>query len=483
PDGDSLRIYTPFRSAYGRSNIRFCLAQRTVDGLPTTGVTRTTNTTTFNGNVHPNTIVPAWNTQMYLNIWVVDMGSSGVLGYSYQPGTWGVGHQNNGFIVDYRAFGAGPGTSAGGYHFNSYNGGKTGVHEIGHFFNLSHTWGPNNSGNPTCTLTDNCEDTPPVNGPFTGCANNGPVTSTACPEAINGAMWQNHMDYANDACMLLFTAQQVARMEAALSGSPDRSTLVNSNGCQPVNLGPDDAGITSIVQPFNGGIVCTSPANPVVRLRNYGTNALTSVSIILTVNGTAQPAYAWTGNLAPNATVDVTVPSITLNPGNNTISATTILPNGVADTEPLNDGPPAVAFTLASFATLPLLEGFDADAFPPPGWRLFNPDGDFTWERSPFGRSSIASLWINNFDEDGTDHNDDLRTSPISTSGITTLNISFDLAHKYFPNSSSFWDTLSVLVSKDCGASYETVYKKWGPDLATAGSSGTSYNSPAASDW
>ena len=69
--------------------------------------------------------------------------------------------------------------------------------------------------NPTCTLSDNCGDTPPTDGPTFNCPP-APVLNTCSPTAP-GVMWQNHMDYADDVCMTLFTQNQATRMNSASS--------------------------------------------------------------------------------------------------------------------------------------------------------------------------------------------------------------------------------------------------------------------------
>ena len=40
----------------------------------------------------------------------------------------------------------------------------------------------------------------------------------SCSNGPNGDMFMNYMDYVDDAAMLMFTTQQVARMHAALEG-------------------------------------------------------------------------------------------------------------------------------------------------------------------------------------------------------------------------------------------------------------------------
>jgi hypothetical protein len=295
-------------------------------------------------------------------------------------------------------------------------------------------------------------------------------------------MWQNHMDYADDACMNLFTLQQVAKMEAAVENAPDRNTLLSSNGCQPVVATPNDAGITTILTPTNGSVSCATSLIPLVTLRNFGTSPLTLVTINLVLNGTPQPAQSWTGSLLPGTTTNISLEGINLNAGNNTLSISTSLPNGAADGDTMNDGASSVTM-VATSANLPLSQGFEDPAFPPAGWFRLNPNNDFTWQRVTPGKTGAYSLFINNYDVDGTNNIDDFRSVPLSTTGVSTLFINFDVAHKFYGSTGVYWDTLSVLVSNDCGATYQTVYKKYGPALATAGSTSAAYTSPTTAEW
>ncbi|HEX6169680.1 MAG TPA: M43 family zinc metalloprotease [Chitinophagaceae bacterium] len=453
---DSLRTYTPFRTTYGRSEIRFCLAQRTPTNLPTNGIDRVVNSNIFSGAVHPSTQIPAWDPTKYLNIWVVQL-SGGVLGFSYTPGAFTPSDPRNGFVNDYRAFGSGPSTSGGGYLFNGFNGGKTAVHEIGHYFNLFHPWSDasNAGSNPSCTLSDGCADTPPTNGPTFGCPP-APVLNTCSPSAP-GVMWQNHMDYADDVCMVLFTQNQTTRMNSAVLTFPDRVGLTTSNGCVPLTLTANNASISAINTPPAGFVTCDPTIPLTVTLRNAGSNALTTVRITVTRNATTVQTFDWVGNLASLASVSVPLNAVPLALGANAIQICTSIPNGVADTEPANDCM-TVNGTRGSGTALPLVEGFESATFPPVGWIRNNPDGGITWQRTTTGveHSGTGKASVDHFNYLTTGQTDDLRTPPFAIGTADSLWVSFWGAYRGFPGFP--FDQFQVMVSTDCGQSFQVVY-------------------------
>ena len=446
---DSLRTYTPFRTTYGRSEIRFCLAQRTPTNQPTNGINRVINNNVFSETVHPSTQIPAWDPTKYLNIWVVQL-SGGILGYSFKPGVFTPSDSRNGFINDYRAFGSGA-----SYLYPDYNGGKTAVHEIGHYFNLDHTWGPNNSGNPTCTLSDNCADTPPTDNPTFGCPP-APVLNTCSPSAP-GVMWQNHMDYADDVCMTLFTQNQATRMNSAIVTFPDRVGLTTSNGCEPPVLILNNASISAINTPPVGFVTCDPTVPLTVTLRNIGSNPITSVTITVTRNTSIIQTFNWTGNLASLATVSVPLNAVPLVLGANNVQVCTSLPNTVADSEPSDDCM-TVTVTQGAGAALPLVEGFEGATFPPTGWIKNNPDGDITWERTTtgVGHSGTGKAFVNHFSYATVDEEDDLRTPSYVIGTADSLWVSFWAAYRGDPRTP--FDHFQVMVSSDCGQTFQVIY-------------------------
>lgn len=114
-------------------------------------------------------------------------------------------------------------------------------------------------------------------------------------------------------------------------------TPTTNDGWDPVAPpANDDAGIAGVPSPQ--GNFCTDTFDPVVTLRNYGANDLTSATINYDIDGGTNNTFNWVGLLAPGATVDITLPAVTTTSGSHVFNTSTSVPNGVADSNPLNDG-------------------------------------------------------------------------------------------------------------------------------------------------
>lgn len=476
---DSLRVYAPFRATYGRSEIRFCKAVRDPNNQPTTGINRITSSSTFTaGGTHPSTIAPAWNTNKYLNIWVVTF-TDNTLGYSYLPGTFAAGDQRAGFVNDYRAFGSGA-----SYLYSSYNLGRTAVHEIGHYFNLNHPWGPNNSGNPTCTLDDGCADTPPTNGPTFGCPSL-PVLN-ACSSAAPGIMLQNHMDYADDGCMFLFTQCQATRINNSLTAT-DRVGLITSLGCQPVNLLSLDASISSINNPVAGQSFCgTTTIAPTIQLTNSGLTTLTSAIITTSLDGGAPISFNWTGSLVSLASTSVTLANVTgLSGGSHSLNICVTNPNTGTDLDNSNNCKTVTFNIVTAGAGVALSESFEGTTFPPASWILTQTSGSGNWARvTTAAKTGIASAKFNNYlYTAGTASS--LTTPPVSfATAAAKATLTFQYAHKSYSGEP---DKLEVFVSTDCGITWTSLWARSGSTganaLITSAGNLTTPFTPTSTQW
>ncbi|PRY14937.1 putative secreted protein (Por secretion system target) [Pontibacter ummariensis] len=202
------------------TRVQFCMAVIDPNGDPTNGITRTRTTRTSFGfgndyvKSSANGGVDAWDRDQYLNIWVCNIDGN-ILGYATPPG---VRPFEDGVVLHYGAVGAAPVNT---YKWN-YNKGRTATHEVGHWLGLKHIWG----NGVSCTDSDGIDDTPNQEQETTGYPT-GIITS--CDNGPYGNMYQNYMDYTDDACMNLFTKGQADYMNAVLSTS--RSSILTSPAC------------------------------------------------------------------------------------------------------------------------------------------------------------------------------------------------------------------------------------------------------------
>ncbi len=171
-----------------------------------------------------------WNPEKYLNIWSVPgIPQDVLLGFARFPESDlpGLEDENQ---TSWTLPGKGEidGVAVNAAHFGDrgiqsrYNLGRTATHEVGHYLGLFHTWGPNSHETDGCELDDFCQDTPAIRDRTSGC----PVGLISCDG--RPVMIENYMDYSDDACMNIFTNDQISRMRTVLEHSPRRKSLLNS---------------------------------------------------------------------------------------------------------------------------------------------------------------------------------------------------------------------------------------------------------------
>ena len=199
-NSDYNNVVSAFSSIKSDVGISFALASIDPEGNPTTGITRTESDFTDYADENVKSLV-IWDTDMYLNVWVVDNIESGAGAYAYYPGTAPAGAE--GIVCRHSQFGT-IGTSSS-YNFAS----TTMTHEIGHYLDLAHTWGDSNDPglDENCLIDDGHDDTPQTKGTSYGCNTN----QYTCGSLDNV---QNYMDYSD--CANMFSNDQRSWMHAAL---------------------------------------------------------------------------------------------------------------------------------------------------------------------------------------------------------------------------------------------------------------------------
>ncbi|MBC7588767.1 MAG: hypothetical protein H7178_10475, partial [Chitinophagaceae bacterium] len=497
----------PFYNVRGHSLLRFQLARRDPSGNYTTGVERKVGTTNIAGG-EPQPIKNAatgtgglspWPFQQYYNLWVG--AAPGLLGIAPAIGVGTAA--SDGVCVNYQSFS----NSGCGYTIPAYALARTAVHEIGHNFGLFHTFSGCTTGadfgqltSAACTLPPallaGSDDTPTQGTPTSGC----PLGSVAsnCAGIANppGKMYQNYMDYTDDPCYSMFTIAQVDRMHYVLEFCRGGGYLTTQGHLPPVGMPILDAAAMAIVSPGGSELiacnavsyptpVCPGAFQPKVRIENRGSATLTSVTVTLSINATVLATQTFTGlNVATYANTVVTFTAAqNLVAGNNNILYTISAPNGGVDLVPANNTVTSTVI-IASATAAPFTQNFTGTLFPPAN---MTNNLAANWVRNGAGNGNAGSAFIDNYNNATVGAISDLRTFPITPGPLPldSLVITWDLAHKNYgiQGGVSYDDTLVVLVSNNCGATFTEVWKRWGTTLATAGTTQNEYLAPIAADW
>lgn len=212
-NADTADVVADFHDRIGDTEVEFSLATTAPDGTKFNGITHTQSAATSSGDgqtqlqavVQGNDVYKGeWAGDEYLNI-VIAENIGGAAGYTQTPfnwGGWGASMGNGIYVLSDYVGSIGTGTVGRS---------RTLTHEVGHWLNLEHPWGPNNNpGNASsCGSDDGVTDTPNTIG-VTSCN----LTEKTCGPLANV---ENFMDYSY--CSKMFTQGQVNRMRAALNSS------------------------------------------------------------------------------------------------------------------------------------------------------------------------------------------------------------------------------------------------------------------------
>lgn len=203
---DLSRVPKEFLPFIGKSKIRFCLGYQIKDGKKERGIIiKTIDIENFGDEltelsnqrkkVKHNSYGGSdqWDSNIYINVWVSELskfdGTTDPLGLPVEF------KNEEGIVID-------PET------IDISKKGKVLVHEMGHYFSLLHIWG---NKDDECTEDDGVSDTPMQFGPYYGCPH---WPQYSCNTSN---MYVNYMDYTDEFCSLMFTKEQVVKMENCIS--------------------------------------------------------------------------------------------------------------------------------------------------------------------------------------------------------------------------------------------------------------------------
>lgn len=263
----------------------------------------------------------------------------------------------------------------------------------------------------------------------------------------------------------------------------------------PVPLPPGLADVSVSNTTTGTGLCANTIAAPTVDLKNEGTAPITAAVVELLLNGSVVQTQNFTGSIAVNGTQSVSFNTVNLNAGVNNISYNVTSVNGGPDYNKLNNIDPGVAVAVIdpTPATAPYnqahYENYSLGDVPAdmivdaPAGRVFVVDRGIntqvvSWDLGAFEWSTNCLRFDYWTLADGVVST--LTSKKVDLSSGTNSELSFDYAYAQLDATTA--DAFAVQVSKDCGATWTTVFNESGASLATAPNSSNRFY-PRAGDW
>ncbi len=250
--------------------------------------------------------------------------------------------------------------------------------------------------------------------------------------------------------------------------------------------------ITSpIVQNFKSNFystsfdVCEGNIPPAATIMNTGNNTITNVDFEITIDGLNPVTFNWTGSVASGSTASVSFPVMAISNGSHLLTITAVNINGSPDEIELNNTIEGSFRAIDPPVTFPYTQDFAATVFPPTGWNYvgYNPNNKMSRVTTDGFGLSTGSMKMDNYSGavDITGQIDYFM-SPIIDMTTATANswLRFNVAYAKYNAASN--DALQVLVSTDCGSTWNSIYNKSGTLLSTAPVSSSAWT-PTAAQW
>jgi hypothetical protein len=235
-----------------------------------------------------------------------------------------------------------------------------------------------------------------------------------------------------------------------------------------------DATLQKVISPYP--VTCLQGAVPVLRVKNSGT-LINSLKVTTTVNDHAYTQVITGLSIDGGTTKDISLNSLPLADGENTIHFEVSEPNGQPDFNTADNALDIKTVVNKSTDFIPLRQNFEGTFTTQ--WTSVNPTDGMIWR--PFDLTGNKAIYFNAFDN--TVANDEAwLVSPVLDFGdATEASLSFDVS--YSANSTKN-DVLRILASRDCGNTYQdTLFTANSAALANGRATTSGWKPSTASDW
>ena len=428
-NADTASVVYDFKNLIGNTQVHFQLATKDPNGNCTNGIVRHYDTNTDWPMVDFSTYKYTWNPNRYLNIYVVRTISGGqAAGYTFLPGS-GIPQVGDAIVILHNYVGS---IGSGNYGLA-----RALTHEVGHWFDLEHTWGSTNQPGVSCG-DDGVFDTPYTMGHASCNLGHGNICNPQVQENI-----QNYMEYAY--CSRMFTIGQSFRMQQCLNG------VINGRNNLWSNANLIATGITNPGTGCNTQITAIASSYTVCAGNSLSLKSFTWNAAPTSINWSASNGAIFTSPNAPSSYVSfsqagiATVACTAQGPvGPVTETFTVVVKSGTANYTNANTEP-------FEFFNLPFF------------WNTYNfSTTAYDWEITGDGKYSGINC-IMAPGEKLAPNATVVLESP-SYDFLNNPGASFSFWFSYARASASHNDRFKVQASKDCGGSWSDI---WLPAIST----------------
>jgi subtilisin family serine protease len=217
-----------------------------------------------------------------------------------------------------------------------------------------------------------------------------------------------------------------------------------------------EAEVLSILSPTQSS--CLTNFVPVLRIRNNGSQTLTSFQLTYQLDANFPSQYNWSGNLLQGQVALISLPILNAPVGNHSLKITLVgntLNGNQLDAYSGNNIKIKYFQVISSIGqTLPFAETFENNSFITNNWSIENPSSDFTWDisnvegNSPGDKAARLPYFID-FEIGARDY---LTSPTFNFSGFNQITMEFDVAYKQ--KVIGIYDSLIINISTNCGESW-----------------------------
>lgn len=237
----------------------------------------------------------------------------------------------------------------------------------------------------------------------------------------------------------------------------------------------NDISIARIISP--AVLSCNTSPTPQILVKNTGGNVVNNFVLNFSVDdGTEFSGIYDESPLQPGEERIILLDPLELSLGSHQLEVRLTLPNTTADQQPENNTQVLTFKVDNKKDIIPIVNRFRGPTLTDlsseelstseRAWQVINPDNSITWELAETegnGADNYSAL-LSHYNYPPQGRSDMLVSPTLDFSQTTEASLFFKVSYAFY--NEEYVDTLRVMVSTDCGITYQTVYEKYGQELS-----------------